>query len=258
MSIFQRLSNVFRAEAHQALDKIEDPIPMIELGLRDLKRDLADAMQGLAQLKAQEIRARKEGTDQGRLAADYERKAMLLLQRAEAGEIDPAEAERLATEALNLRDRAATQSQAILQQAEQQKGMVENLQQRVDQLKSTVAQNEVELRTLRARAQTADASAKINKQLSRVDSSGTLAMLERMKERVAEKEALATAYGEIADTSGGVDKQIDKALGAPRPQNAALAELRARMSEARLGPGQGQGGGAPLQIPSQSGSHIPA
>lgn len=250
MSIFQRLSNIVRAKSNQAIDRIEDPIPMIEQGLRDLKRDLAEAMQGLAQLKAQEIRARKEGTDQGRLAADYERKAMLLLSRAEAGEIDMAEAERLATEAVNLRDRAGQQSEQILAQAEQQKGMVEQLQKRVEQLKSTITQNEVELRTLRARAQTADASAKINKQLSKVDSTGTIAMLERMKERVAEKEALATAYGQIADASGGVDTEIDKALGAGKPQSAALLELRARMAEARqVGSGQAQ---PQLRIASQS------
>lgn len=250
MSIFQRLSNIVRAKGNQALDQIEDPIPMIEQGLRDLKRDLAEAMQGLAQLKAHEIRARKEGTDQARLAADYERKAMLLIERADQGALDPMEAERLATEALNLRDRATEQSNGVLAQADQQRGMVEQLQSRIDQLKSTIAQNEVELRTLRARSQTAEASAKINRQLSRVDSSGTITMLERMKERVAEKEALAQAYGQIADTSGGVDREIDRAIGAPRPQNAALAELRARMSEARqVGPGAPQ---PPRQITAQS------
>lgn len=250
MSIFQRLSNIVRAKGNQALDQIEDPIPMIEQGLRDLKRDLAEGMQGLAMLKAQEIRARKEATDQARLAADYERKAMLLIERADQGGLDPVEAERLATEALNLRDRAGEQSASVLAQADQQRGMVEQLQSRIDQLKSTIAQNEVELRTLRARSQTAEASAKINKQLSRVDSSGTISMLERMKERVAEKEALAQAYGQLADTSGGVDREIDRAIGAPRPQNAALAELRARMSEARqVGPGAPQ---PPRQITAQS------
>lgn len=250
MSIFQRLSNIVRAKGNQALDQIEDPIPMIEQGLRDLKRDLAEAMQGLAQLKAHEIRARKEGTDQARLAADYERKAMLLIERAETGGLDPMEAERLATEALNLRDRAGEQSAQVLGQADQQRQMVEQLQSRVDQLKSTIAQNEVELRTLRARSQTAEASAKINRQLSRVDSSGTISMLERMKERVAEKEALAQAYGQIADTSGGVDREIDKAIGAPRPQTAALAELRARMAEAKqVGPGAQL---PPRQIAAQS------
>jgi phage shock protein A len=248
MSIFQRLGNILRAKTNQAIDQIEDPIPMIEQGLRDLKRDLAEAMQGLAQLKAQEIRARKEGTEQGRMAQDYERKAMLLLQRAEAGELDMTEAERLATEAVGLRDRAAQQSATILHQADQQKAMVEQLQGRVDQLKSTIAQNEVELRTLRARSQTADASAKINKQLSGVDSTGTIAMLERMKERVAEKEALATAYGQLAESAGGVDAQIDKALGAGKPQSAALLELRAKMDAARqVGSGQPQ-----RQLPSQS------
>jgi phage shock protein A len=41
----------------------------------------------------------------------------------------------------------------------------------------------------------------MNKQLSNIDSSGTMAMLERMKEKVDEQEALAEAYGDMADES---------------------------------------------------------
>jgi phage shock protein A len=40
MGIFSRLFNVGKAEAHAAIDKLEDPIKMTEQGIRDLKKDL--------------------------------------------------------------------------------------------------------------------------------------------------------------------------------------------------------------------------
>ena len=40
MNVFKRLFRVGEAEAHSALDKLEDPIKMTEQGIRDLKKDL--------------------------------------------------------------------------------------------------------------------------------------------------------------------------------------------------------------------------
>jgi phage shock protein A len=99
--LFKRIFRVAQSEAHAAVDKLEDPVKMTEQGIRELKQNFAVSMQSLAQVKASAIRLKKDGEDQLRIAQEYERKAMLLLQRASKGEIDMAEAERLATEALN-------------------------------------------------------------------------------------------------------------------------------------------------------------
>ncbi len=99
-SLFQRIFKVGEAQAHSIVDKLEDPIRMTEQGIRDLKKDLQQAMTALAQVKAIAIRQKKDADDQKKLAQDYERKAMLLLQKMQNGELDQAEAERLATEAL--------------------------------------------------------------------------------------------------------------------------------------------------------------
>ena len=98
--IFQRLFKTGEAEAHSLIDKFEDPIKMSEQAVRDLKKDLHESIKSLAEVKALAVRMDKEAEEQKSLAADYERKAMLLLQRAQGGEMDTAEAERLATQAL--------------------------------------------------------------------------------------------------------------------------------------------------------------
>ena len=230
MGIFQRLFNVGKSEVNAAIDKFEDPIRMTEQGIRDLKQDLNSAMTSLAEVKGQAIRLRKQVEDNKKASADYERKAMLLLQRAQKGGIDATEADRLATEALSRKDEADTRATTLAQDCQNQETMANQLQAQVEKLKSTIATHENELITLRARAKTAAATKKINKQLAKVDSSGTIAMLERMKERVEEDESLSQAYGEMANEAKSVDDEIDAALkNADSGTDERLAALKAKM-----------------------------
>lgn len=230
MSIFQRIFSVGKSEVNAAIDKFEDPIKMTEQGIRDLKKDLNEAMTSLAEVKGQAIRLRKQVEDNKKASADYERKAMLLLQKAQNGDIDAAEADRLATEALNRKEEADNRVAQLGQDATNQENMANQLQSQVEKLKSTIATHENELITLRARARTAAATKKINKQLAKVDSSGTISMLERMKERVEEDESLSQAYGEIAGESKSVDEEINAALKTSSASNDdRLAALKAKM-----------------------------
>ncbi len=229
--IFQRFFKIAQSEAHNAVDKLEDPIKLTEQGIRDLKKDLQSAMQSLAEVKAIAIRLKKDADDQKKLAGDYERKAMMLLQKAQSGDMDGGEAERLATAALEKKEGAVSQAQQLSADQEGQQGMADQLQNKVEQLKRDIGKYENELVTLRARAKTASSMRKINQQLSGVDSSSTLAMLEKMKDKVAEEESLAQAYGDIGDVGSSIDQDIDKALQAPSQSGASdsLAELKKKM-----------------------------
>ena len=230
MGIFQRMFNVGKSEVNAAIDKFEDPIRMTEQGIRDLKQDLNNAMVSLAEVKGQAIRLRKQVGENKKASADYERKAMLLLQKAQNSDMDSGEADRLATESLNRKDEADQRVNTLSVDADNQEKMASQLQGQVEKLKSTVASYENDLITLRARAKTAAATKKINKQLAKVDSSGTLAMLERMKERVEEDESLSQAYGEIAGESKSVDDEINAALSSSSGgTDDRLAALKAKM-----------------------------
>ena len=45
--------------------------------------------------------------------------------------------------------------------------------------------------------------------MAEIDSSSTVTMLERMKEKVTQEEALAEAYGDIANESKSIDDELD-------------------------------------------------
>lgn len=230
-SIFGRIFKVLQSESHSAVDKFEDPIKMTEQGIRDLKKNLQEAMTSLAQVKSVAIRLAKDADDQRRLASDYERKAMLLLQRMQKGEMDAGEAERLASSALESKEAAAQRAETIQKDHDIQKQAADKLQVKVEKLRRDVGRYENELVTLRARSRTAESMKKINKQMSGVDASSTISMLEKMKERVMEQESLAEAYGELADSNKSVDQEIDEALELPPPSTASdsLAELKKKM-----------------------------
>ncbi|MCW3805007.1 PspA/IM30 family protein [Plebeiibacterium marinum] len=232
MSIFKRIFRVGQAEAHAIVDKLEDPIKMTEQGIRDLKQDLDKSLQALAEVKAMAIRSRKDLNTNKEMAKNYEQKAILLLQKAEKGELEVAEADRLATEALSRKEEAVEAASRAQEEVNRFDTNISQLDKNIKKLKSTITSYENELRTLKARARVSSATQKINKQLSGIDSSGTVSMLEKMKEKVAQQEAMSEAYGEISMENRSIDEEIDDVLSDKNVKASnSLEELKAKLKQ---------------------------
>ena len=230
--LFSRVLRLGKSEAHAVMDKFEDPIKMTEQGIRELKKDLEESMKSLAQVKGIVIRMRNDAENKKKLAADYESKAMALLQKAQQGSLDMAEAERLATDVLGRKETASQEALRLSKELTNQESMALQLQNNVEKLRTTVQRYENDLITLRARAKTAAATRKLNAQIAKVDSDGTIVMLEKMRNKVEEDESLAQAYGEMADSGQSIDDQITKALGEGSSTpgvSDSLAALKAKM-----------------------------
>ncbi|HEX8349849.1 MAG TPA: PspA/IM30 family protein [Hymenobacter sp.] len=232
MSLFNRLFKIGQAEAHSAVNQLEDPIKMTEQSLRDLRQDLDKALHALAEVKALAIRSRNEAETERTRALDYENKAVLLLQKAHRQELEATEADRLAAEALVKKAQHEAHSTRAAQEQQQFEASAQQLDQNVQQLKQTISQWENELKTLKARVTVSTATKTINQQLAQLDSSGTVALLERMKEKVATEEALAESYGQIAQESRSIDQEIDKAL---TTNGAGKASEELKALKAKLG-----------------------
>jgi phage shock protein A len=232
MNIFRRLFKIGQAEAHSAVDQLENPIRLTEQGIRDMKEELDKSLHALAEVKALAIRARKDAENYGNAAGDWEHKAVMLLKKAEAGEIDPAEADRLASEALLKKENSQQQAERSKAERERFEQSISQLDQNIKTIKSNISKWENELKTLKARVKVSDATQRLNKQLAQIDSSSTVSMLERMKDKVAQQEALAESYGEIANESRSIDEEIDKVLENTSTSVKAaddLAALKARL-----------------------------
>lgn len=231
MGIFSRLFKIGQAEAHSAVDKLENPIKLTEQGIRDMKEDLNKSLQALAEVKAMAIRAKNDMALYSNQATEYESKAMKLLERAGKGTLDPTEADRLAREALVKKDESLQQAGRSKEDRDKFEASVAQLELNVKKLKQNISKWENELKTLKARAKVSDATKNLNKQLAQIDSNSTVTMLERMKDKVAQEEALAESYGQIANESKSLDEEIDKALDDRNERGAdALAALKAKMA----------------------------
>jgi len=205
MSLFKRLFTIGKAEANAMADKLEDPIKMTEQGIRDMKKDLESSLKALAEVKALEIKAKNEISKESKRAKDYEEKAILILEKAADGQMESDQAARLASEALKKKSECEGHVERITKEQLVFTQNVHKLESNVKELKSNIDSWENELKTLKARVKVASATKKLNKQISGTDSSNTVSLLEKMKEKVEQEEALSDAYGSIADKGRSIE-----------------------------------------------------
>jgi phage shock protein A len=232
MNVFKRIFKVGESEAHSIVDKLEDPIKMTEQGIRDFKVDLDKSLKALAEVKALAIRSRNEIETNKRRAGEYEQKAVSLLERAKNGAISQEEADRLAESALQKQQECLDHVKRATVEHEKFQANVDKLEANVKKLKSNISKWENEAKTLKARAKVGQATKNVNKQLASIDSSSTVSLLERMRDKVEKEEALSESYAEIANESKSVDDEIDSALGKTDTSgSASLAALKAKMNE---------------------------
>lgn len=250
MGIFKRLFKIGESEANAAIDKLEDPINMTDQGIRDLEADLDKSIRALAEVKALCIRSKNDLDNAKNSVAEYENKAMLLLKRAESGAMQQSEADRLATLALQKKSEALQNIPVLQSNFEKNSISVSKLESNIKMLKANLDKWRNEARMLKARAKVSEATSNVNKQLAGIDSSSTVGMLERMKEKVDQQEALAESYADIALTNRSAEDEINSALAGTGDLavQSDLAALKAKMSGTAIGQGSAQGNVADTQM----------
>lgn len=212
MNIFKRLFRIGQAEIHAAVEKMEDPVKMTEQGLRELRQDLTEATEAYAKVKALAIRTENEQAHCQKESLNYAEKAILIMQKAQAGQVELVKAEELAREALSLRRKFYAESEDLNNQVVALQQSSAEMLRNTEILRENMEKWEKELRTLKARAKVSKATEQVNKQLAQLDSNGTIAMLERMKAKVEDQEALAKAYGEIAREKNTLKDELNNIL----------------------------------------------
>lgn len=212
MNIFRRIFRIGQAEIHAAVDKMEDPIKMTEQGLRELRTDLTEATESYAKVKALAIRTENEQLSCDQQSRSYGEKAILIMQKAQTGQVDLYKAEELAREALSLRRKYYSESEQLGLQVVALQQSSREMQRNTEILKENLEKWEKELRTLRARVKVSSATKHVNKQMAQLDNNGTVSMLQRMKAKVEDEESLSKAYGEIARDKHSLKDELDGLL----------------------------------------------
>ena len=208
MNLLIRILKFFQSEAHALVSRFEDPVKLIEQGIRDLKKDFDDSMKSGAQIKAIAIGTKKELETKKQIAADYEQKAMILLQKAKNGELDESEADRLAAEALKKRQEALKEVERLTNDAKNYDASLEQMSKKILELKNKIKDSENEYNSLKARATVAKTTKKVNQQLSSIGSDSTM---------------------EVALVETSIDDEINKAIGTDLDVQKSLAEMKQKL-----------------------------
>lgn len=227
-----RIWRWFKSEANSVIDQIEDEVKLTQQGIRDLKVKLNQGQHALAVARADSIQAQRTYNSISGKPEEYEKKAVLLLQKAKDGSLSEEQADRLATEAL-------TKKESFVKEVAQGKRIWELLKSNADQFETEVKKLKTEIekwdrkvKELESRKHLADSRVALQKQLSDLDPSSTVSMLKKMEGKIDEAEALAQAHEEIGSTKT-TDEEINAALGAVGKSTAvvdSLAELKKRLN----------------------------
>lgn len=198
MNIFKRLIKIGQAEIHSLVEKMESPIILIEQGIRDLREELNQSEEHYAQARAASIRTENTKNEKLLQIEEYEQKSKLILVKAKANEIELEKAESLAYEALSrkkilIEEIDELQSEIIINESK-----IKEISNKLAILKINVAKWEKELTTVKTKQKISTASLFANQQMAKIDNNSTIEMLERLKHKSKDNEALAEAYAELS------------------------------------------------------------
>lgn len=209
MNIFKKLLKIGQAEIHALVVKMENPITLIEQGIRDLQEQMALTKEQYAQVRAVAIRTENILNEKMLLADEYEQKAKRVLEKVKDKEIESAKADRLALEALTLKKELIAEAKELRTQIIDNEYEIKEINNKFEVLRFNISKWEKELITLKTKKKIADVSLLANKQMSNIDSNSTIEMLERLKNKAKDEQALAQAYGELAKDE--LDEALDNA-----------------------------------------------
>ena len=190
MSVFSRMSTVFKANVNDALTKAEDPEKVLNQITIEMNEQLVDTKQKVAAAIADEKRLQRQYQETAEQAKGWEEKATIAVEK---------ERDDLAREALARRNEAQQLADEYKIQWDKQRQAVDQLKEHLRSLELKIGEAGRKKNLLIARQKRANAQKQIHETMAGMKDSGAFDTFDRMEQKVGDMEARADAAAEMAD-----------------------------------------------------------
>lgn len=217
MAIFERISDLVRANINDLIDKAENPEKMVKQIIIDMEEQLRKATQGLGTAMGSFNQVKKQLETAQEQSQVWQNKAKACLEQGN---------EELAKKALENKvkqDQMVTQYQEMTISMEAQ---VNEIKAQIDVLKQKLEEARSKQAMIVARSQMANAKSQMAKTLGNMDSKSAFA---KMEQKIEQKEAEAEAFSEVSgiqESENDPFAQMDK----ENSVNDELEKLKQQMN----------------------------
>ena len=212
MAIFERISDLVRANINDLIDKAEDPEKMVKQIIIDMEDQLRKSTQSLGTAMGSLNSVKKQMETAQAQSNNWQAKAKTCLEQGN---------EELAKQAL---ENKVKQDQMVAQYTEMVNSMeaqVNDIKSQIDVMKQKLEEARSKQAMLVARSQMADAKKQMSKTLGNMDTKSAFAKMDKMEQKVAQKEAEADVFSEVS----GVQTVDTDPFAKMEKENAVNAEL---------------------------------
>lgn len=217
MAIFERISDLVKANINDLIDKAENPEKMVKQIIIDMEDQLRKSTQSLGTAMGSLNQVKKQLENAQEQSANWQGKAKTCLEQGN---------EDLARQALENKvkqDNMVAQYQEMVTSMETQVNEIKN---QVDILKQKLEEARSKQAMLVARSQMADAKSQMAKTLGNMDSKSAFAKMDKMEKKIEQKESQADAFAEV---SGVQESDPFAQMDKENSINAELEKLKKEM-----------------------------
>lgn len=218
MGLFSRITDVFKANVNDVLDKVEDPEKMLKQMVIEMEESVNKTTLAVAQAIANEKGLERKIEKARKDKEDWEQKAVQALQ-ASREDLARAALEKKAISERNLTDLVPIHVQA--------RETSNKLRQQLDSLKSKFDEARSRQSTLVARSQAAKAQKQIAQSIGGVGSDA-FSKFDKFEGKIEKLEAEASAYEELAGSNTNLDDEFKK-LSSGASVDTELEAMKAKM-----------------------------